>query len=490
MARAAPINPFLLLPATIWKNVIARWLQSYCMGARMLEAANAQDIGKALDHLRFGRMHFATALIAALGLFIDIGELALNAVFSTSFPDRMAFVPTWGQSILLGSVFAGGIVGAPLFGLLADRYGRRGAMQLSMAMVAVFSAVAAITQSYWLLIACRFLSGVALGAYPPLMTAWLTDILAPRLRARIILWADALGFLGAPAVVFVVYRLDGVTVFGSDGGAFDAWRIALIGCAATAIFCSIGFWLVPESPRWLAARGQLAAARRALSRLGGLTPTPAVSGGAPAAEYGAAAPTLTAVGVEPGIQLRQRLAVIFVLYALRAVPTIVFPIMMGLVLRAKGLDLGTSLLLVATSSFGGTCGTLCASVMIERFERRTALYLCGALLIVCGLLFTAADDVTLLLFSACAFLTLGAIFGPVLSIYAAEIIPTSVRATATATAWGVTRLVSSLLPVALLPLLAGAGPGSFMAVVLGSVAISMIVIGGFAPPQPPRQSIV
>jgi putative MFS transporter len=457
---------------------------------------NSQTISRHLDALPVGRMHVAVVLVACLGLFIDIAELSLNAVFSTSFPDTLAFVPAGAQSLLLGSVFAGGIIGAPLFGLVADRFGRRLAMLTSMALVGVCSIAAALSPTHQVLIGFRFLSGIALGAYPPLMTAWLTDILPPSRRATIILGADALGFLGAPAIVFVVYRLNGLALFGPDGPHLEAWRLALLGCAVIAFVSSVGFWLLPDSPRWLAAAGRFAAARRALDRLSGRNQTSDALAlalqidVAPMPACGCESAPPADVQAASGTDLRRRIGMICVLYALRAVPTVVFPVMMGLVLRQKGLDLGTSLFLVATSSFGGTIGTLCAASIIERIERRAALWVFGALLIGCGVTFAAARSVEVLLFSACAFLTLGAIFGPVLSIYAAEIIPTSVRASVTASAWGLTRLVSSVLPVALLPLLAGAGPWAFMGVVLGSVAVSLGVIAGFGPRQAPRRSIV
>lgn len=462
----------------------------------MSDQGDRQIIARHLDALPVGRMHLAIVLVACLGLFIDIAELALNAVFSTSFPDTLTFVPAGAQSLLLGSVFAGGIIGAPLFGLVADRFGRRNAMLTSMALVGVCSITAACSPTYQMLIGFRFLSGIALGAYPPLMTAWLTDILPPRRRAAIILGADALGFLGAPTVVFIVYRLNGLALLGSEGPHVEAWRLALIGCAVIAFCSSVGFWCLPESPRWLAAAGQVVAARRALARLsGGVSPSgrstsdgPAIADVRPERTEDRLPPT--DAWAASGADLRRRIAMICVLYALRAVPTVVFPVMMGLVLRQKGLDLGTSLFLVATSSFGGTVGTLCAAAIIERIERRAALWVCGGLLIGCGTIFAAAQSVELLLVSAGLFLTLGAIFGPVLSIYAAEIIPTPVRASVTASAWGLTRLVSSVLPVALLPLLAGAGAWAFMGVVLGSIAVSLAVIAGFGPRQAPRRSIV
>lgn len=452
---------------------------------------NADRIARTLDGLTLRRMHLVTAFVLSLGLFVDIAELSLNAVFSTGFPDAMAFVPVEWRSLLLGSVFAGGIIGAPLFGLIADRLGRRTALGLSMLMVTILSASAALAPSVEGLVLCRFLSGLALGAYPPLMTAWLTDILPPKWRARVILWADAAGFLGAPGLVFLVLHLESARPEPVDG--LDPWRSALFICAGAALLCALGLALLPDSPRWLATRGRIEAARRALARFDVTAPGMDVSPGGltPALRptAGQQDPYRPPDAVAKGA-FRQRVAVIFALYALRAVPTVVFPVLMGLALREKGLDFKTSLFVVATTSFGGLLGTLCASIVVDRTERRRALHICGTLLIACGTLFAATSSAPLLIASAGAFLTLGAIFGPILSIYAAEIMPTTVRASTTATAWGLTRLVSSSLPIVLLPLLMHAQTWAFMAVVLGSIALSMAILFLFGPAQAPTRAIV
>jgi putative MFS transporter len=434
--------------------------------------------GHSLDQMAFGRMHALIAALCAFGLAIDIGELALNSAFSTLFADRLAFVPKDMQAILLGSVFAGGILGAPLFGLIADLYGRRIALQLSMLLVAAPSILAAGVSDPASLIGLRFLSGIALGAYPPLMTAWLTDILPPAGRARTILLVDAAGFLGAPLVLFTVYWLNS-----HQPGLVEGWRAVLGGAGFWALVCAFAFAFVPESPRWLEARGRHDEAMAALARFQpGLAAVPRPAGEALAA----AAPVPTRLWSGP---LRPRLALLFGLYMLRPAPTIAFPILMGLVLRMKGLDPSTSMLLVAASSFGGTAGTLLASTVVERLERRRAITVCGLVMVASAVVFYYAL-VPAVLFAACAcFILFSTMYGPLLSIYASEIFPTPVRGRATAYAWGLARCVSSLLPLVLMPLLATAGIGAYAAVIIASILASIALLLAFGPAQLARRAI-
>jgi putative MFS transporter len=59
------------------------------------------------------------------------------------------------------------------------------------------------------------------------------------------------------------------------------------------------------------------------------------------------------------------------------------------------------------------------------------------------------------------------------SVYTAELFPTRLRASVTASAWAVNRVSSTLVPLALLPLLKTGGPVAMLAV----VAAILIAIG-------------
>jgi hypothetical protein len=152
---------------------------------------------------------------------------ALSAVFSAP-PHRVA---PFQLSLLLASVFAGGAIGAPLMGLFADRYGRRLALGTALLVVAATSLLAATSTDVAWLTVCRALSGFALGAYPPLLVAYLADVLPPARRGRMTLICGAIGFLGAPAVVFLMRWLTPLAPLG-----FEGWRwtlvIGAIGAAA------------------------------------------------------------------------------------------------------------------------------------------------------------------------------------------------------------------------------------------------------------------
>jgi putative MFS transporter len=139
----------------------------------------------------------------------------LSAVFSGP-PHHVA---PYQLSLLLASVFAGGAIGAPLLGLFADRRGRRLALATSLLLLAVTSTIAAASTDVAWLTFFRVFSGLALGAYPPLMVAYLSDALPPARRGMLILICGAIGFLGAPGVIFLIRWLTPLSPSASTPGA-------------------------------------------------------------------------------------------------------------------------------------------------------------------------------------------------------------------------------------------------------------------------------
>jgi putative MFS transporter len=482
------------------------------------------DIAARLDRLPVTRLHLLVALLCGFGLFVDVAELALNGALSVVFSAPPHALPPAQLGVLIGSVFLGGAIGAPLFGILADRAGRRLALQVSLVLLALPSLLAGLSDTDAGLIAYRFLSGMALGAYPPLMTAFLADILPPRRRGTVILAADALGLLGWPAVILFVHLMTPFSPLGLEG-----WRWSLVGGAILAAIGAVLFSLVPESPRWLAVAGradeaeaacrrfeQSAARRRDAGATAAAPPFAATAAAPPFAATAAAPPSAaTRPAVEPGAEAAttapflalsvahpssvlapsqgppgaaaytpaywRRVALLAAVYLLRAWATLGFPLVSGAILLAKGWDVRSSLLFIGLAGFGAATGALLASSFADRLERRTALTLCSVALVASALAFAIAEAAVPLVAAAAAFNLVGAMYGPILSVYATELFPTVARTTATATAWSANRIGSGLAPLALLPLLHAAGTLAVLATIAAALTANLVLILAFGP---------
>ena len=127
------------------------------------------------------------------------------------------------------------------------------------------------------------------------------------------------------------------------------------------------------------------------------------------------------------------------MYFLSPWATIGFPLLSGAVLVEKGFRVANSLLYLGITMFGPTIGVLMAALAIDRVERRTALAACAAVMALLGLGFAAGTTAAPLLIAGVAFNLVGAIYIAALSIYAAELFPTALRAAASSGAWAVNR---------------------------------------------------
>src|SRR5690349_11321478 len=174
------------------------------MAPDTVPAGAGPTIAGHLDALPVTPLHILIVVVCALGLLFDVVEAGLSNALSAVFSTPPHHVEPWQLSLLLASVFAGGAIGAPLFGLIADRVGRRATLAGTLFLLAAASTVAATASDIAWLTFFRLLSGFSLGAYPALVTAYLSDVLPPARRGAMILLGAALGFLGAPAVVFLI----------------------------------------------------------------------------------------------------------------------------------------------------------------------------------------------------------------------------------------------------------------------------------------------
>jgi MFS transporter, putative metabolite:H+ symporter len=430
--------------------------------------ARTIDIAARLDRLPVTALHRWILVVSALGLWFDIAEIALSNALSAVFsapPHRVEALPL---SLLLASVYAGGAIGAPLLGRLGDRQGRRRAQSLALGLLALASIAAAFSPDLAWLTLFRFLSGMALGAFPPLAIAYLSDLLPPARRGGLIVITGALSALGAPAMLFLMRWLTPLQPLG-----FDGWRWLLVAGGISAGIIALLFRLLPESPRWLAAVGrgdEADAVCRQFERRADTLP----------------APTVPALALRPEPPLspsafRRRMTLLTGLYFLGPWAIAAFPMLSGAVMVAKGIHVSDSLLYAGIGSFGPSLGAIAAALFIDRIGRRTALVLCGGGLVLAGFGFAAGTSPLDMVLTGLAFHLIGWLHISVLNLYTAELFPTGQRAGTSAAAFAVNRVASMLVPIVLLPVLRSEGVPAMFAIMTASLVAGMALTLVFGP---------
>ncbi|WP_119387951.1 MFS transporter [Taklimakanibacter lacteus] len=437
----------------------------------------ADSIVSRIDELPLRPMHIFAVLACALGLFFDLAEFAIGNALSAVFSAPPYSADVTALSWLLAAVYLGAIAGAFATGWLADRYGRRSLIIVLLAIISLSSVAAAASPDILSLATARGLSGLALGAYPPLMASYLTDILPARNRGGLIMATVALGATGPLALIFLIRWLTPIEPLGVEG-----WRWAFIVCAAAAGICMLWFRKVPESPRWLVSQGRLVEAKTALARFGSA---------ADSLEHHTkpSSPETRSTPAPREKLLSGRLGFLLFIYFLAPWSTIGFPLLSGAVLIHKGVNLGDSLFYVGISSIGPVAGAIVAGFAIDRIERRTALIVSAIAMATLGFTFGVSQSPAWLMASGLAYNMVIAIFMPTLVIYAAELFPTAQRARATSWSWAIRGIGATLTPLILLPLLQSSGTVAMFCAIAASLFVFVAALTIWGPPGVAGQAI-
>ena len=365
-------------------------------------------------------------ILCAVGFALDLMEITLSNALAAVFSAPPYSLRPGQLSLLLACVYAGAAIGAPTLGWLADRRGLQKVLMLTLLWLGLTSVLAVVSASFTWFATFRFLSGLALGAYPPLMIAYLTTVAPPRYRGMLIFMVCAVAYLAPPVTIFAIRYLTPLQPFG-----IEAWRwpFAVGGCLALLV--GAGFVRLPEAVR--------------------------------------ASPT-----ARKAPQTR-RFAFIATLYFLHPWATVAFPLLTGPVLLQKGVGLTDTLLYIGAAAMGPAIGTLLGGLIIDRVSRRVAMVACCCLMLVAAALFFVAEVPIGLLIAVVSYGVGVALYSPSMTLYGAEIFPAASRASATASAWALNRVASAIVPFALLPVLHTRGPG-FVAIAVCAGLIASIVL--------------
>jgi putative MFS transporter len=423
---------------------------------------DSSDVATRLDRLPVTALHLMVLGVCALGFVFDLMEVALGSVLAAVFSTPPNAVPSQQLAVLLASMYLGAVIGAPLLGWVADRHGRRVTLVGVLLWLGASSAAAAFSTGLEALTICRALSGLALGAYPPLMISYLTDLLPPARRGTLFMLMASVAALGPPLGIFGVRAL---APFQSPG--MEAWRWGLaLGAAGATVVGLLFFLLLPESPRWLKSKERIAEAERACS---------AFERSRVVLAAGAEAPTRSVAEADAPSR-RGPWPRVATLFLLSPWATVAFPLLTGAILAQKGFGLSDTLLYVGVSTFGPLIGSALAALGLDRLERRRLLMLCAAAMIVGGALFVQTSAPWLLVLANLVFGIAGAVYISAMSLYGSELFPTSRRAASLAGAWSLNRLGAVAAPFLLLPLLKLSGPSAMFAVIAATLAASIVIL--------------
>ena len=141
------------------------------------------NAGARLDRLPICAFHWRILGLIGAGMFLDAFDIYLaGGVLGAVLKEGWSTLQL--NATFVSSTFIGMTLGAWFSGILGDRFGRRFTYQVNLAIFGLASIAAAFAPSMTVLIACRFIIGIGLGAEIVVGYATLTEFVPASSRGR------------------------------------------------------------------------------------------------------------------------------------------------------------------------------------------------------------------------------------------------------------------------------------------------------------------
>ena len=413
---------------------------------------------------RAGTGSFQRKLLMVFGLVWAADAMQVLAVGFTGASIAATFGLSIPEALQTGTLFfLGMLIGASLFGRLADRFGRRKVLIITVAMDAVFGLLSVFAPNFAILLGLRFLTGLAVGGTLPVDYALMAEFLPARSRGR---WLVMLEGFWAVGTVVIALAAWAVSLYVPA----DGWRYIFL---VTGLPAVVGIWLrlwVPESPHHLLRKGKAEEAKQVLNQVLDANGTPQLAAGD---EIVIPAPVAQSSIFSP--MLRHRTVWVLLVWFLVSISYYGVFTWMPARLADEGFGYVRGygfLVLVALAQLPGYA---LAAWGVESWGRRPTLIAFLLLSAVgCALFLVASESLliggSILLMSFALLGTWGALYA-----FTPELYPTASRATGMGAAGSMARLGGLLAPSALALVIAQG-----FSVAIGLFAVLLLLAAGAA----------
>jgi MFS family permease len=217
----------------------------------LTERLSQAEVGARLDRLRWSPLHTTILVALGAGWLFDSFEVQMfsNAVgplgdhFHASVFERDAILAVW-----LGGILIGALAG----GRLADHFGRRRLFVGTLLWYSGFTVATGLSPDLGAVYVLRFLAALGVGAEYAIVNAAIAELIPARVRGRanaVVMNFWPAGAIAAGLLAYLV--LDTLAV-----GAATSWRYLFVLGGLVALVVLFFRRRIPESPRWLVARGR------------------------------------------------------------------------------------------------------------------------------------------------------------------------------------------------------------------------------------------
>ena len=398
-------------------------------------------VGQALDNAKISPLHRRIIGLIAAGYFCDVIDFT---VFGSLVPFiiKSGFGAAADAAMIGSATILGLALGTAAQGEFSDRFGRRFIYQFNLLLFGVFTILGAFAPSVALLMVCRVIAGIGLGAEQPLAFAYAGEYAPKRIRGRIL---AIVHFIGGACVwpigtglVIGFGALMAANYTDAAQSAEYAWRGVWLLIGVLALIVWVFRFTLPESPRYLATHGRGEEAIKVLGRLGIAGPTQPLSSDA-------ASNTKS----DP-------FAVVFKMFPKRVIAGMIcfsafFGIAIGLgawlpnIMNGKGFSITKSLQYTLAMNFAVPCASIFMMYALDKYGRKITSVCAFVGAGIMAMVFANAGTAMELIVAGFVMIFFVQVAGNSMQIFASEVFPTNARASGFGWAAGVGRLATAVI---------------------------------------------
>ena len=429
--------------------------------------AQTMNVNAVVDKAKFKPFHMTVVLWCLFVVLFDGYDLAINGVVLP------LLMQEWGMSavqagMLASTALAGMMFGAMLFGMLADKIGRKKVILICVTLFSGFTFLGGFAENPTQFAILRFIAGLGIGGVLPNLVALTSEYAPQKIRSTLV------------TAMFSGYAMGGImaALLGAWLTPTVGWQIMFWIAGVPLLVLPLLMKFLPESLTFLVKQQQNEKAQVILKKLApeeSITPqTELILNEVKVPDASISA--LFKQGRAGGTLLFW-IAFFMCLLMVYALGSWLPKLMM-----AAGYSLGSSLMFLLALNIGAVIGTAGGGVLADRFHLKPviiSMLLVGALALV-GLGFNSPQPIIYLLVALAGAASIGCSI--LLYSYVAQYYPLAVRSTGLGWASGIGRMGAIVGPIIIGFLLGLALPHkiNFLAVAIPAI-IAVIAVALIRP---------
>jgi putative MFS transporter len=392
------------------------------------------SISQRIEKLPVTPMLWKVLFLAGIGWLFDAMDQGMVSGVMAAIGKSWRLTPA--DLGLLGSASAVGMAfGAAIAGMVADKYGRKTVVTVTLVLYGLASAMSGFAPNFTILLLFRFLTGLGLGGELPAASTLVSEFSPAKDRGRMVVLLESFWAWGWIVAALIAYLL--IPIYG--------WRIGFFLGGIPALYAAYLRRNIPESPRYLEQKGYLKEADEIVSRMeqqAGVKSEKVTFVNAPEGKKGS---SISILDLWSRAYVR-RTFVLWVLWLGINFGYYGFVLWTPTLLVGKGLSLVKGFEFTLIMSIAQLPGYYSAAYLIERIGRKSVLVIYLAGTAVAAYLFGQGSSATLVLVYGCLlyFFSLGA-WGAVYA-YTPEVYPTRARGSGAGWAAAVGRIGAIAAP--------------------------------------------